>query len=74
MKSRIASRTSTIDTEKCVQQSGGMRYDLILVAAQRLRELKRQHRTDNKYVTCIDALTEIQNGHINMADYLVKIK
>ena len=40
MKSRIASRTSTIDTEKCVQQSGGMRYDLILVAAQRCVNLK----------------------------------
>lgn len=74
MKPRIDSRTAIIDTEKCVRQSGGGRYDLILVAAQRLRELKRLHREDNKYVTCIDALFEIQSGQVNLADYLAKVK
>ena len=74
MKPRIDSRTSQIDTEQCVRQAGGGRYDLILIAAQRLRELKRQHREDNKYVTCIDALKEIQDGQVNLADYLAKVK
>lgn len=74
MKPRIDSRTSQIDTEKCVRQAGGGRYDLILIGAQRLRELKRQHREDNKYVTCIDALKEIQEGQVNLADYLAKVK
>lgn len=74
MKPRIDSRTSIIDTEQCVRQAGGGRYDLILIAAQRLRELKRQHREDNKYVTCIDALKEIQDGQVNLADYLAKVK
>lgn len=74
MKPRIDSRTAIIDTEECVRQAGGGRYDLILIAAQRLRELKRQHREDNKYVTCIDALKEIQAGQVNLADYLAKVK
>ena len=74
MKSKIDSRTALIDTEQCVRQAGGGRYDLILIAAQRLRELKRQHRDDNKYVTCIDALKEIQDGQVNLADYLAKVK
>jgi DNA-directed RNA polymerase subunit K/omega len=74
MKPRIDSRTSIIDTEQCVRQAGGGRYDLILIAAQRLRELKRIHREDNKYVTCIDALKEIQDGQVSLVDYLAKVK
>ena len=71
---RIESRSGQIDTERCVQQTGG-RYDLVLVAAQRLRELKRQHRDDpTRYVTCVDALTEVQNGQVKLEDYLAKVK
>lgn len=74
MKPRIDSRSPIIDTERCVRQAGGGRYDLVLVAAQRLRELKRQHREDNKYVTAIDALLEVQAGQVNIVDYLAKVK
>lgn len=74
MKPRIDSRSPIVDTETCVRQSGGGRYDLVLIAAQRLRELKRQHREDNKYVTAVDALLEVQHGQINLIDYLAKIK
>jgi hypothetical protein len=74
MKPRIDSRSPIIDTERCVRQAGGGRYDLVLVAAQRLRELKRQHREDNKYVTAIDALLEVQGGQVNIVDYLAKVK
>lgn len=74
MKPRIESRSPVINTEQCVREAGGGRYDLVLIAAQRLRELKRQHREDNKYVTAIDALLEIQHGQINLADYLAKVK
>ena len=74
MKPRIDSRSPIIDTERCVRQAGGGRYDLVLVAAQRLRELKRQHREDNKYITAIDALLEVQAGQVNLVDYLAKVK
>jgi hypothetical protein len=75
MKARIASRGPEIDMEKCVAQAGGGRYDMVLIGAQRLRELKRIHREDNsRYVTCVDALHEIQAGQVGLADYLAKVK
>ena len=73
MKPRIDSRTSQVDTEKCVDQAGG-RYDLVIAAAQRLRELKRRGRETNAYVTPIDALLEMQAGQIDMIDYMAKVK
>ena len=73
MKPRIDSRTSQIDTEKCVAQAGG-RYDMVVAVAQRLRELKRKSRETNTYVTPIDALLEMQAGQINMLDYMAKVK
>ena len=73
MKPRIDSRTSQIDTEKCVAQAGG-RYDMVVAVAQRLRELKRKGRETNTYVTPIDALLEMQAGRINMLDYMAKVK
>lgn len=73
MKPRIDSRTSQIDTEKCVEQAGG-RYDMVVAVAQRLRELKRKGRETNTYVTPIDALLEMQAGQINMLDYMAKVK
>jgi hypothetical protein len=61
--------------EKCVREAGGGRYDMVLIGAQRLRELKRQHRDNpNCYVTCVDALHEIQAGQVSLADYLAKVK
>ena len=75
MKSRIESRGPKIDMEQCVRQAGGGRYDMVLIGAQRLRELKRVHREDtSRYVTCVDALVEIQTGQVSLVDYLAKVK
>jgi hypothetical protein len=73
MTTRKESRSSQIDTERCVEQAGG-RYDLIIAGAQRLRELKRRARETGTYVTAIDALLEVQNGQLNTIEYLVKVK
>ena len=73
MSVRIESRSSQIDTEKCVTHAGG-RYDLVIAAAQRLREMKRRARETNSHVTAIDALLEAQNHTLNMTDYLAKVK
>jgi DNA-directed RNA polymerase subunit K/omega len=70
---RIESRSSEIDNEKCVNVMGG-RYDLAILAAQRLRELKRQNQNPNRYVTAIDALKDVESGLVKPADYIVKIK
>jgi DNA-directed RNA polymerase subunit K/omega len=73
MSVRIKSRSSEIDTERCVTNAGG-RYDLVIAAAQRLREMKRRARETNDFVTPIDALLEAQAGQLNMMDYLAKVK
>ena len=73
MTVRIESRSSEIDTEKCVAMAGG-RYDLVIAAAQRLREMKRRAREINQYVTAIDALKEVESGTFNVVDYLIKVR
>ncbi len=73
MSVRIESRSGQIDTERCVEHAGG-RYDLVIAAAQRLREMKRRARETNTHVTAIDALLEAQAGQINMIDYMAKVK
>ena len=73
MKSRIDSRSPIVDTEACVRNAGG-RYDLIIAGAQRLRELKRRARENQTHVTAIDALLEVQQGQLNIVDYLAKVK
>jgi DNA-directed RNA polymerase omega subunit len=73
MSVRIESRSSEIDTERCVDMAGG-RYDLVIAAAQRLREMKRRARETNDFVTPIDALKEVQSGTLSMLDYLAKVK
>jgi DNA-directed RNA polymerase omega subunit len=73
MTVRIESRSSEIDTERCVDMAGG-RYDLVIAAAQRLREMKRRAKETNQYVTPIDALKEVESGTFNMVDYLIKVR
>ena len=71
MKPRIDSRNGVIDTDLCASQTGG-RYDLVIIASQRLRELKRQHRESGRYITCIDVLLEVQEGKIDNVTYMGK--
>ena len=74
MKKRVDSRSPQIDTEACVANAGGQRFNLVLIAAQRLRELRKQHQnTPERVVTPIDALLEIQEGKVNPNEYLAKV-
>ena len=73
MTVRIESRSGEINTERCVENAGG-RYDLVIAAAQRLREMKRRARENNQYITAIDALKEVESGKFNMMDYLIKVR
>ena len=71
------SRGTEIDTMKCVENVGN-KFDLVLIAAARARELKRQHR-ENPFAsfgqvhTNVTALLEIQEGKIGR-EYLKKVK
>lgn len=70
---KIDSRTLQLDTEKCVRQVGNYRYDLILIASERLRELKRQNKHSTRYYTSVDALLDIQEGLVDPVEYLAKV-
>lgn len=74
MTVKTLSRGPTLDTEKCIANVGN-RYDLVLIAAARAREIKRANRgsTDRKHVhSNLTALSEIQQGTIGR-EYLKKV-
>lgn len=62
-----------ISSEKAVQQVGN-RFDLILIASQRARELRRGFRPKIKteYGPCLAALSEIEEGLVGR-EYLKRI-
>jgi hypothetical protein len=70
------SRGTFIDTEKCVELSGGNRFNLVIMAAARSRELRRQNSSSQKFEdvhTNVTALLEFQNG-IQNGDYMKKVR
>ena len=69
------SRGPGIDTEKCVAQIGGNRFDLVLVATVRARELSRRHKAaglTTQVNSPVSALLDIQEGKIGR-EYLKKV-
>lgn len=65
---------SRISSEKAVNQVGN-RYDLILIAAHRAREIRKGHRPriDTKQGPVLTALSEIEEGKVGR-EYLKRIK
>ena len=74
MRRRVESRGPLIDTELCTKMAGNARFDLVLIASERLRELRRQHKDSGKYITPVDALLEIQEGKVDAVAYMAKIR
>jgi DNA-directed RNA polymerase omega subunit len=77
MKAKVLSRGPELNTELLVTNTGSKRYDLVLVAAARAREIRRQNKDSNTYANnfpIVTALLEIQEGKINPKEYLAKIK
>jgi DNA-directed RNA polymerase omega subunit len=75
MKKRAIDRHSVFDIEKCIENINNSRYDLVMVAAQRTRELRRKSSRGDKQHICIgDALLEAQAGLIDVNEYLAKVK
>jgi DNA-directed RNA polymerase subunit omega len=64
---------SRISSEKAVNQIGN-RYDLVLIASIRQRELRRgfKPKIDSKHGHHLTALQEIEEGHVGR-EYLKKI-
>ncbi len=63
-----------ISSEKAVNQVGN-RYDLVLIASQRVRELRQGHKPKmkTKHGPVVTALTEIEEGHVGR-DYLKRLR
>jgi len=61
------SRGIEIDTEKCVKNVGGNRFDLVIIASTRAREISQNNRNSDKIEhlhTPVTALLEVQNGEL----------
>ena len=72
----VSSRGPSIDTEKCVELVGGNRFNLVLIAAARAKELQRKHKEDERHDyphSMVSALLEVQSGLVG-AEYLRKVK
>ena len=68
------SRSSQIDTEKCVAQAGNSRYDMIIMATARAREIKQRNQSSMRQEhvgAVISALLEVQEGKIG-EEYFIK--
>ena len=72
--SLVNSRGTKVDTEKCVENANGNKYDLVLMAASRAREIKRRNQSSmrQEHVGAgVTALLEIQAGELS-TDYINK--
>lgn len=61
------SRGVDIDTEKCVQNVGGNRFNLVLIASARAREISQANKNSDRHEhlhTPVTALLEVQEGKI----------
>lgn len=65
------SRGPLIDTQACVASVGGNKYDLVLIAAARAKEIKTRNKTSSG--SAVDALLEIQNDFVGR-EYLNKVR
>jgi DNA-directed RNA polymerase subunit K/omega len=75
MKLKTLSRGPSIDMDRCVQMAGGNRFNLVLIAAVRSRELVRKHKgaeLGTQINAPVSALLDIQNGLVG-EEYLRKV-
>lgn len=71
------SRGTGIDTELCTEMVGGNKFNLVLIASERAREIRRQNKDSDKREhvhSIVTALEEIQAGKINGLTYLNKLR
>ena len=76
MKPRVLSRGPEVDIEKCVRNSGTGRFDMVLIACARAREIKRQNKSSERYEhrhTIVSALKDIEAGTVDPLTYFAKV-
>lgn len=65
---------SLVDVNTCCEQVGNKRFDLVLIAAAKMREMRFHRIGTDKITTISEALIEIQEGRVNPTEYLRKIE
>jgi len=73
---KTLSRGTTIDTEQCIENVGGNRFDLVIAAAARSREISRRHKQaelTTQINAPVAALLDIQEGRVGK-EYLKKVQ
>jgi len=71
MNKLILSRGPQIDIQQCTQLVGGNKFELVLIAAQRARDLRKKN-LDSKSNFILDSLLDLQNKKINPKEMLEK--
>ena len=70
------SRGPNVDTELCVANGGGNRFNLVIMASARAREIRRQHKESHArehVFPIVTSLLEFQSGKYDK-EYLKRIK
>jgi DNA-directed RNA polymerase subunit K/omega len=71
---KTKSMASLIDINACCEKVGNKRFDLVLIAAAKIREMRFHRMGTDKITTVSEALLEIQEGRVNPTEYLRKIE
>ena len=74
-ETKTLSRGTGINIEKCAENVGGNRFNLVLIAAARAREIQRKNRHAERYelkFPNVTALQEIEEGKVGK-EYLLKV-
>lgn len=72
---RIDRNRAPNDTQKAVEVVGGNQFDLILIAAERAREIKHGSipKVSGNYGPAVTALLEVEQGLYTRKDFFDKI-
>jgi DNA-directed RNA polymerase subunit K/omega len=73
---KTASRVGQLDNDKIIEMSGGNRFNLVIMASARSREIRRQNKDSQKFEhlhSNVSALLDFQSGALD-ATYMKKIK
>ena len=74
MKKTKLSRGPNLDTELCVRNAGGNKFEMIIATAPRAREIARRDRHNEVHTSAgVSALLELQQRQFGI-EYLRKVR
>ena len=70
------SRCTELDNDLCVEMAGGNRFNLVIMAAARAREIRRQNSGSEKFEhlhSPVSALLDFQTGKLG-PEYIKRVR